>query len=138
MPRVTLGKAVSGTVPDPVALPERAPRSDAFGPFRRVAVPLLVNHALIPVGGLLLVVGATTGGASTRDLGAATLGAGLAIEAGVVAWSMRLTRRAASRRPTVGSPSDDSVRGCASCGWRGSRPRYVCPRCGRPLHAEFR
>jgi len=104
--------------------------------LRRLAGPLVIYHAMI-LGGALLIVAGGSGGL-WRLVGAVLVGAGIAVELSILAWSASLTRSASSRssgaEPTRSSSAPGTFRRvCIACGHAGSETSPTCPRCGRPV-----
>jgi hypothetical protein len=100
--------------------------------FRRSLGPLIAYHALVIVGGLLLIDGAYRGSTAERDVGAAVLIVGVATALAVLVWSARLARAPGPSRPDA-HPSSPPERTCPRCGRRDREGRTVCVQCGAAL-----
>lgn len=108
--------------------------------MRRVTGPLLAYHALILLGAFVLVWGAAYGSRSEVVIGSVLIGAGIALELAIVAWTASLTRDAARSRGTSGTLAGaPAVPGsfdrwlCTGCGRRAEQKLGICPRCGRSM-----
>ena len=104
--------------------------------LRRIVGPLVTYHAMILLGAFLIVAGGNWG--YWRLVGAILVGAGVAVELSILAWSASLTRSASTRGgesasarsvPAPGAPR----RTCVACGREGSAATRTCPRCGKPV-----
>jgi hypothetical protein len=100
--------------------------------FRRTLGPLIAYHALVIVGGLLMIDGVYRGSTVERDVGAAVLGVGVATALAVLVWTARLARAPGPSRPGAG-PSSPPERTCPRCGRPEREGRTVCVQCGAAL-----
>ena len=109
--------------------------------LRRVGPPLLLYHALILAGAYLVVLGYVDHSAGYEGAGAILIASGVALLAAVLAWSARLSRRAAHpsavpvlRASGMEQPGPERSRWlCVRCGRRTDRPAFSCPDCGGSL-----
>ncbi len=118
----------------PVRAPGQGARPARFGSLLGI---LLTYHALVLAGGGSIVIGLATSRPVLELVGVPLLAAGVAVQLGVIVWSVR---RPNDRAMPVSTSSDPerSARGplsltarlCTSCGWGGPGP-LLCPRCHR-------
>ncbi len=109
-----------------------------IGP-RRVAIPLLVNHALILVGAWILVSAWLARKTALAAVGALVAAAGIGVEIALILWSVSLVHAAARTARAGGSGYGDGPlrrpARCGACGWSGTgRYGSLCPRCAKPVY----
>ena len=96
---------------------------------------LVLYHALVLVGGALVVLGALGKGLAWIAIGTPLFVAGVALQLAIVRWSVRKARWAAANRavlrPGPRSTPRSTYRLCPACGWTGERPGPLCQRCSR-------
>ncbi len=104
------------------------------GVLRTVGVPLLAYHALILAGAAVLVAGFVRRAPFWEAMGALLIVLGIGVEAAILAWSARLTRRATVARaaPDAARTGGGTEGFCLRCGYVGSAGPTVCRRCGGP------
>ena len=129
--RLGAGRSVTGSIDAPV--PPRTARS--------ALVPLLAYHALIVVGGAILIEGWIHGSGAWMAVGLGILLVGLATVVAVLVWAARLAVDAGRAIPVreVRSPAPAPRGGtiCPRCAWSGPGRRVTCPRCGATVVPTF-
>lgn len=104
--------------------------------LRRLAGPLVIYHVMILIGAFLIIAGGSWG--YWRLVGAVLVGAGIAVELSILAWSASLATSASTRTGEFDSTLPTSAPGaprriCVACGQEGSVATLTCPRCGKPV-----
>jgi hypothetical protein len=96
---------------------------------------LVLYHALILAGALLLIEGTLRGPTTWVYAGTFLFVVGVLIQAWVLVWAFRAARSGApiwSRAPGPGgAPAPQFL--CPTCGLKGPLQGRVCPRCHRPV-----
>jgi hypothetical protein len=126
--------SMAGRTPSERSAPDEGPTGPR-ATLKKIGMPLLAYHVLILLGAFVVLSGLVVGPFGSEPFGLVLIGAGIALEIGILWWAVTLVRGAArttSGRSEVALPTGPLRRWiCPGCGRIGRELLATCPLCGR-------